>query len=157
MNRHKGTAPTRRKHSFHPLLDAQSDCTPALAHLAGSGINQLAVLPGIRAARISSEISRSKPGSSPPTGVVTGPSPAERRDQFNACTTHRERLEVIQQIYKQIAQARGGTELQQRRGTIEWKLAIARDERVSALVALDYGISASRVRQIRSEMILRRE
>lgn len=151
----KGTAPhrTRRKPAFHPLLDARSECTPHLARLAASGINQLALLPGIRAARISSEISSSKPGSSPPTGHVFGPTPAERRDQFNRALTHRQRLEVIQQINRQIAQARGGTELSERRGTVEWKLAIATDDRTSALVAVDYGISASRVRQLRSEMI----
>lgn len=152
MNRHKGTP--SRKRATDPLLDARTESTPFLRRLAASRIAQLALIPGIRAARISSEISASKPGSSPPTGQPYGPTPAERRDQFNACTTHRQRIAVIQQIDKQIAQARGGSTLAQRRGTMEWKLAIARDTRVSALVALDYGISASRVRQIRSEAIL---
>lgn len=137
------TARMLRPSAAHPLLERllRQKCT------------ELELLPGIRAARIGSETARLKQGSSEPTGSG-GRTPESYRLEFEECSTDAERLNVLGKLQRHINAARGGSLLAERRGTPEWKRAIATDTRASAVVAVEYGISASRVRQLRMEHVL---
>jgi hypothetical protein len=135
-----------------PAMQRTCPCPPVLARLVAQKLTELELLPGIAAARIASETARLKSRGSDPTGDRRK-LPAQWRAEFDRCTTNGQRLKVIVRLDRAIAQERGGTRLDQRHGTVQWKIAVATDERASALVAVDYGISASRVRQLRMELV----
>lgn len=133
-------------------LDAKRSAAPILRRLLLQKCTLISLLPGIRAARIGSETARLKPGSTAPTGTQIK-LPAEWHEEFEACDTDRERLGVLKRMDRVIAEHSRGTRLEQRRGTREWKLRIATDTRASAIVGLEYDISASRVRQLRMDYV----
>lgn len=135
-----------------PAMQRACASPPILTRLLAQKCTELELLPGIRAARIASETARLKPSGSEPVGDRRM-LPAHWRARYDRCTTNGERLDVLRQLDQYIAAHRGGTRLEQRRGTVQWKIAVATDERASAIVALDYGISASRVRQLRMELV----
>jgi hypothetical protein len=134
-------------------LQRVSSAPPVLERLLRQKLTEIELLPGMRAARLGSETARLKPSGSQPVATDNGRTPESWRLEWEECATNAERLDVLRRIDKQLSQQRGGSQLSARRGTREWKLAIARDTRASALVAIDHGISPSRVRQLRGELI----
>ena len=108
----------------------------------------------VRAARIERETARLKPEGNPPTGE-TNAMMVDLLERFKACRTEWSRLQVIKDAQDVLAQLRKGGFWDKKRGSDEWKQAIAMDTRASAIVAVEYGISASYVRRIRSEALMR--
>ena len=132
-------------------LRIPSDPTPILNASFAQKRTAVEIAAGISAARISSEISRSKPVSSPPRKMKGWVGGVEWQERWNACINHLERLRTLAEMDEQL-----GIQAQDRsrvRGTLEWKLRIAKDTRASAVVSVDEGISASRVRQLRMDYV----
>jgi hypothetical protein len=111
-------------------------------------IHQLELVSQVRAARIGSETAHLKPGSSPPPGRPTR-TREMLMEQYQQATNNWERLEVIKYAQRLLSAARDPRDLSLRRGTRQWKEAIANDTRTSAIVARDFGISPSYVRKLR--------
>jgi hypothetical protein len=135
------------------FLDRSSPCPPFLARLLAQKLTALELLPGMSAARIGSETARLKSVSTAPTGEGYMRTPESWRLEWEECETNRQRLSILRKLDRIVQEGKGVSELADRRGTREWKLRIARDTRTSALVAIDHGISPSRVRQLRMDLI----
>ena len=132
-------------------LRMPSNPTPALSASFAQKRILIAIAAGISAARISSEISRSKPVSSAPRKMKGWVGEIEWQERWDACINHLERLRTLAEMDEQLGiQAQDRSQV---RGTIEWKVRIAKDTRASAVVAVEEGTSASRVRQLRMDYV----
>lgn len=128
-----------------------SEPTHALNASFAQKRTRIEIAAGISAARIGSEISRLKPSTSVPRGLrgwVSGP---EWQERWDACINHLERLRILAEMDEQLGIQH--VDRSQVRGTLEWKLRIAKDTRASAVVAAEEGIGASRVRQLRMDYV----
>ena len=130
-------------------LQKPSVASPLLNNLMRDVLCKLELISEVRAARLESETARLKSGSVPPQG--SGLRVAEVMvSRYDNCESNWERLLVVKQAQRIYRESREGQNPARRRGTREWRDAIANDTRASALVGRDYGISASYVRKIRN-------
>lgn len=112
---------------------------------------ELETVSDVRSARLGSESSRLKPGSSPPAGSGTRLAEVMRK-RYEKQRNNWDRLLTIRAAQRMLEGIRGKEtkrRLSQVRGTKQWKRAIANDTRASAVVANERGISASYVRKLR--------
>jgi len=145
---------TRRsasKRNMHPSLLARSDATPALRASFAQKRTKIEIAACIPAARISSEISRLKPSSSPPANLAGWIGVTEWDERWESCYNHAERLNVLSQMDEQLGIQH--VDRSEVRGTLEWKLRLAKDPRASAIVGSEAGVSPSRVRQLRMDYV----
>jgi hypothetical protein len=135
-------------------LKESSASAPVLEQLLRTALSSIELASPVRAATLDKETARLKPGSTPPPGK---PEHLIRtlRDEYEECAHHLCRLEVIKKAQGIARTLRGNSDPARRRGTPQWRAAIAKDSRASALVAVDYDISASYVRKIRMEELRR--
>lgn len=112
---------------------------------------KLRMLSSVRAARLGSETARLKPGSSPPRGSGKDVSAWLHR-RYKAADNNYDRLLVIKEAQAVLREGLYSVERAHIRGTLEWKLALARDPRISVEVAVAWGVSSSYVRQLRADL-----
>lgn len=113
--------------------------------------NSLATVSYVRAVRLNSETARLKPGSSPPEGE--GKELAHFfRELYSAAKCNWDRMLVIKDAQTALRQVRYSPEKALVRGTREWKVAVATDQRISVEVACTWGVSSSYVRQLRAQL-----
>lgn len=125
--------------------------SPTLERAMRNVIAQLSTVSHVRAARVQADIAHLKPEGSPPSGEPFEVC-AYYRAKFNRCESDWKRLEVIGEAQRFLSQMRYAPDRAFIRGTLSWKLAIARDQRVSVEVACTYGVSSSYVRKLRATM-----
>jgi hypothetical protein len=115
-------------------------------------IGRLELVSQVRAATLEKETARIKPGSSAPPGR-----PDHTRERllkaYGDCDDNWERIKIVKEAQRLARVAILPGDLRKRRGTKEWRKAIATDARASATVGLDFGVSASYVRKLRGEAL----
>lgn len=114
-------------------------------------LSSIELLSSVKAASVSADIAHLKPSSSIPTGTGADLA-ALLRAKFNRCDSDYSRLLVLKDAQQIVSTTRYAPDKAYRRGTLEWKLAIAQDERISVEVACAYGVSSSYVRALRSDL-----
>lgn len=105
----------------------------------------------VRAANLNSESAKIKPGSSSPRGS-NHKALSELRRRYAEADCNWDRLKIIGEAQTLSEAARGRPNPARRRGTSAWKRAIANDTRASAIVGEDFGVSASYVRKLRTQL-----
>ena len=126
--------------------------TPAvLEELFRAKATQVEIASSTPAARIASETARLKPEGSEPRLEKGWIGASEWKHRWRECENNHSRLEVLKKMDEQL-----GVKVVDRkkvRNTLEWKLALASDKRASAIVAKEAGVSPSRVRQLRMDLV----
>lgn len=129
-------------------IDLPSSPSPLLVKLFEEAILSLMLMSKAKAIRLESESARAKPGTTAPP-PSSGPEDA-LQDQWERCLNNRQRLVVLKRAQKAVQRARyGGTKSERFAGTLDWKIAVARDPRPAPVIANVYGISPSYVRTLR--------
>jgi hypothetical protein len=139
-----------KKKQYPKKYYATTASTPLLDASFVQKATKIELAAGISASSIGSETARLKPEGNPPTGERRWTTAVQWRERWTECVCHAERFDVLRAMDKQL-----GVQVVDRsrvRGTVEWKLRLAKDKRASAVVAATEDISASRVRQFRMDL-----
>jgi hypothetical protein len=125
-----------------------ADVSPLLEQLMVASLMPLMLMQVSRAGPIgASEIARLKPESGPPRPVED--LVKEMGALFRKAGTNAERLAVIKDTQELVTSLRYAPVVEGiglRRGTLDFKIAVGRDERSAAVVAQVYGLTPQQVR-----------
>lgn len=147
-----GRDPDRDKRKRDPLLDSPSERSPLLDSLMDRALLRIVMTADGATMTLKADIIK---GTSAEKGAAPRSSLAGELDRlggdYNRAQTHRARLRVIKEAQDMASRLRYAPRAEMR-GTVEWKMAIASDDRKQADIAVAYGITQGRVSQICKEM-----
>jgi hypothetical protein len=141
-------SPVRQPQDLHDLLRLECDAPPVLVKLMRMALMPLMFMQVNKAARIEgSEIAHLKPESGPPRPVEDLVSEWAR--EFRRAKTNTERLLVIKETQELVTSLKFAPVVEGiglRRGTLDFKIAVARDARSARVVAQVYDLTPAQVR-----------
>lgn len=138
-----------------PQWDDPTVCPSAFVFKARELLKALVLMSEAPAGAIASEDATAEAGSAhvKPSGSAppkVSDTAGKLAKEWQGATTNRRRLRLLWEMQRALEEARYSPSRDRVRGTLDWKIAVATDERTASVVGHVYGISARQVRTYRA-------